>query len=100
MIAREHIDGLILAGGQSRRMRTQGSNIDKGLLELDGKPLVHHVARFLRPWVNHLYITANRHLDIYGQYGQCESDAPGFGADASPREAWANVSVVTASAWL
>lgn len=100
MIAREHIDGLILAGGQSRRMRTQGSNIDKGLLELGGKPLVHHVARFLRPWVNHLYISANRHLDIYGQYGQCVSDDPVFGADAGPLAGVASVSVVTARPWL
>ena len=40
---REGITGLILAGGQSRRMRALGVNTDKGLVEFKGQRLVDHV---------------------------------------------------------
>lgn len=100
MIARHDIDGLVLAGGQSRRMRDQGGNIDKGLLERNGAPLVHHVVQCLRPWVSNLYISANRNLDIYAQYGQCVADDPVFGKDVGPLAGVASVLAVAQRPWL
>lgn len=47
--------GVILAGGQSRRM----GGGDKGLLEIGGKPMLAHVVCRLRPQVGHLIINAN-----------------------------------------
>lgn len=42
---------------------------DKGLLELDGKPLWKHVADTLAPQLETVVINANRHQDIYQQSG-------------------------------
>lgn len=101
MIARDDIDGLVLAGGRSRRMRGEDGNaVDKGLLELDGAPLAQRVARFLEPWVAALYISANRHLDTYGRYGHCVADDPGFGGDAGPLAGVASVMRQSRRPWL
>ena len=45
--ARAAITGIVLAGGQGRRM----GGVDKGLVELDGRPLVAHVIARLAPQV-------------------------------------------------
>ena len=42
---------------------------DKGLQELDGKPLWKHVADKLSKQVDAIAISANRHIDIYQQSG-------------------------------
>ncbi|WP_338073071.1 molybdenum cofactor guanylyltransferase [Halochromatium salexigens] len=55
----------MLAGGAGRRMR----GVDKGLIELDGRPLVQWVAEALRPQVATLLISANRHRERYAQFG-------------------------------
>lgn len=55
------ITGLILAGGQARRM----GGGDKGLLTLGGKPLAQHAAERLQPQVGRLLINANRHHAAY-----------------------------------
>lgn len=57
--------GLILAGGEGRRMGGQ----DKGLIELAGRPLVAHVLDCLQPQVNQVMISANRHADTYAAFG-------------------------------
>lgn len=62
---KSNIQGHILAGGRASRM--QGA--DKGLLELNGKPLVVHVIEQLRPQVTNICISANRHLAQYRHYG-------------------------------
>jgi molybdopterin-guanine dinucleotide biosynthesis protein A len=49
------VTGVILAGGQSRRM----GGGDKGLLELAGKPMLAHVIERLAPQVGRLVINAN-----------------------------------------
>lgn len=59
------ITGLILAGGQARRMGGQ----DKGLQLLQGRPLVEHVIERLRPQVGALIISANRNQAVYAAYG-------------------------------
>jgi len=53
--------GVILAGGQGSRMGGQ----DKGLVLLHGQPLYQHVLQQLRPQVDSVLISANRHLDRY-----------------------------------
>lgn len=59
------VTGLVLAGGQGRRM----GSVDKGLVMLHGRPLVAHVVERLRPQVASLLINANRHADAYGALG-------------------------------
>ncbi|EAW1720234.1 molybdenum cofactor guanylyltransferase MobA [Salmonella enterica subsp. indica] len=61
----EVITGVVLAGGKARRM----GGVDKGLLELDGKPLWRHVADALAPQLATVVVSANRHLDIYQASG-------------------------------
>jgi molybdopterin-guanine dinucleotide biosynthesis protein A len=53
--------GLILAGGRSLRMRgaLPGEQSDKGLLELNGKPLLSHVIERLAPQSAQLILNAN-----------------------------------------
>jgi len=55
MIIYSDIIGVLLAGGQSRRM----GGGDKGLLELSGKPMIQHVIERLKPQVRALVINAN-----------------------------------------
>jgi molybdopterin-guanine dinucleotide biosynthesis protein A len=49
------VTGVILAGGQSRRM----GGGDKGLLDLGGRPMLAHVAERLAPQVARIVINAN-----------------------------------------
>ena len=74
MIERGHITGLVLAGGQGRRM----GMVDKGLVELDGRPLVAHVLERLAPQVSCVLVNANRNADRYRAFGHpVVSDAIG-----------------------
>jgi len=57
--------GVVLAGGRATRMGGR----DKGLQELNGKPLWQHVADTLSTQVDAIAISANRHIDIYQQSG-------------------------------
>lgn len=59
------VTGLVLAGGLGRRM----GGIDKGLLELAGKPMVAHVIARFAPQVDALLINANQNLDRYAALG-------------------------------
>ena len=56
---------VILAGGRARRMDGE----DKGLLRLAGKPLLAHVLQRLRPQVGEIFISANRNLERYREFG-------------------------------
>lgn len=71
------VDGLILAGGQSLRMRTPAApDIDKGLRDWQGQPLVASVCRYMRSQgVARIFISANRHAEAYAAYGQVAPDA-------------------------
>ena len=55
----------VLAGGQATRMQGE----DKGLLELNGKPLLEHVLDRLRSQVSTIYISVNRQPQHYQAYG-------------------------------
>ena len=72
------ISGLILAGGQSRRLQELGP-VDKGLLELAGQPLVQRAVNTLTPYVSQVLISANQHVDQYARYGQVLADDSSLG---------------------
>ncbi len=82
-IPREHITGLVLAGGQGSRM----GGVDKGLQLLAGKPLAQWCAQRLAPQVGAVAINANRNLAQYAALGwPVVADLPGLTAagDAFP----------------
>jgi molybdenum cofactor guanylyltransferase len=64
-INKNDLTGVILAGGQARRMEGQ----DKGLVLLNKKPMIEYVINTLKPQVNSLLINANRNHDTYSKYG-------------------------------
>lgn len=59
------ITAVVLAGGRARRMGGQ----DKGLVEVNGRPMVDHVLAILKPQAGAIVINANRSLDRYARYG-------------------------------
>jgi len=59
------ITAVILAGGRGRRMGGK----DKGLVELNGAPLIEHVLSAVSPQAGQLVINANRNIDEYQRYG-------------------------------
>ncbi len=77
-VQKKDITGLVLAGGRATRM----GGADKGLVKLNGKPLVEHVLQKLSGQCAALVISANRNLNLYRSYGypvvaDKESDFPG-----------------------
>ena len=58
------ITGCILAGGRGERFAGE----DKGLIELDGRPLFVHVIERFRPQVDELLISANRNHARYREH--------------------------------
>jgi molybdopterin-guanine dinucleotide biosynthesis protein A len=63
--ARHKITGLVLAGGQGSRF----GGLDKGLIELHGRPMIEHVLSKLAPQVGKVLINANRNIESYAGYG-------------------------------
>ncbi len=61
---------VILAGGQASRMGGK----DKGLIELNQKPLIEHVIERLSPQTPRILINANRNQDAYSKFGFVFSD--------------------------
>lgn len=59
------VTGLILAGGQGRRM----GGVDKGLQPLRGKRMVEWVIERLAPQVTEIVINANQNRDEYARFG-------------------------------
>lgn len=85
MMPRAAISGLVLAGGRASRMRAPGAEpVDKGLVELAGAPLVEHACRVLRPSVEAVWISANRHAADYARYGTVLADGLEFGPQPGP----------------
>jgi molybdopterin-guanine dinucleotide biosynthesis protein A len=64
-IARDAVTGVVLAGGQGRRM----GGVDKGLVELRGRPLVSWVIDRLAPQTGALIINANQNVERYAAFG-------------------------------
>ena len=65
MIDRQHITGLILAGGRGSRM----GGVDKGLQSHSGMPLAMHALLRLAPQVGQSMVNANRNLAAYESMG-------------------------------
>ncbi len=59
------VTGIVLAGGQGRRM----GGVDKGLQLLDGRPMVAWAIARLAPQVDTLVVNANQNLEDYGAFG-------------------------------
>lgn len=59
------VTGLVLAGGMGRRM----GGVDKGLVPLDGRPMVAHVIERLTRQVGAIVINANQNVDRYAALG-------------------------------
>ena len=73
---KKEVSGLLLAGGQARRMGGQ----DKGLMTLDNKPLAGWGLDRLRPQVHKVMISANRNHEQYQALGApvISDDLEGF----------------------
>jgi molybdopterin-guanine dinucleotide biosynthesis protein A len=65
MHAEGEVTGVILAGGRATRL----DGLDKGLISLQGRPLLEYVIQQLAPQVDALIINANRNLTRYAAYG-------------------------------
>ena len=65
------ITGVILAGGQGRRMTADVSQqaVEKGLVHFLGQPMVAHVAHRLAPQVSQIFVNANHHISSYAALG-------------------------------
>lgn len=59
------VTGVILAGGQGRRM----GGINKGLVAFKNRPMVAHVIDRLEPQVDELLINANQNIEEYQRFG-------------------------------
>lgn len=96
------ISGLILAGGQSLRMRSSNQDgVDKGLLPLHGEPLVEHARSFmLGQGIATILVSANRHLDQYSTYGQVIRDSSSAGDFQGPLQGLAAALGVVRTPWL
>lgn len=71
---RSALTGAILTGGQARRLQDLGA-VDKGLVELQGRPLVAWVHECLTDFCqSSLLISANRNQSAYAAYGTVVSD--------------------------
>ncbi len=60
----DEVTGVILAGGQGKRM----GMVDKGLQLFNGRPMVEHVIKRLRPQVKNLIVNANRNHAVYASF--------------------------------
>lgn len=59
------ITGVVLAGGRGTRM----GGLDKGLVLLDGRPMIDYALERLRPQVGDILISANRNQERYAKFG-------------------------------
>lgn len=60
------VSGLILCGGQGRRMLGK----DKGWVEISGQPMIERVMERIKPQVDEILINANRNIKRYRQFNQ------------------------------
>ena len=76
----QHIAGVVLAGGRATRMGGQ----DKGLLSINGEPMIVRICEVLRPQVNTLLINANRNQARYAELVRCPVIGDHIGHFAGP----------------
>ncbi|AVP57919.1 molybdenum cofactor guanylyltransferase MobA [Pulveribacter suum] len=90
------ITALVLAGGRGTRM----GGADKGLQPFRGQPLALHAARRVQPQVAGVMLNANRHLDIYGNWGLPVWPDDAQGAFAGPLAGFATGLAHCPTPWL
>ncbi|HJP53084.1 MAG TPA: molybdenum cofactor guanylyltransferase MobA [Pseudomonadales bacterium] len=61
----DSICAIILSGGRGQRMSYQ----DKGLILLEGKPLIQHVLERIEAQVDQIVISCNRNIKQYEEFG-------------------------------
>ncbi len=61
----EKVTGIVLAGGQGRRM----GGVDKGLQPLRGRPMAAWVVERLAPQVDEILVNANQNAEAYARFG-------------------------------
>ncbi len=73
---RDDVTGIVLAGGMGRRM----GGVDKGLVLLEGRPMVEHVLARLSAQVGTVIINANQNIERYAKFGRavCPDTIGGF----------------------
>jgi len=59
------VTGVILSGGRATRM----GGTDKGLIPVNGRPMITWVIEVLRPQVADVLVNANRNLERYREFG-------------------------------
>ncbi len=59
------VTAVILAGGRARRM----GGVDKGLVEMNGQPMITQVIQRIKPQTDHILINANRNIAEYEKLG-------------------------------
>jgi molybdenum cofactor guanylyltransferase len=76
------INGIILAGGKSKRMGSQ----DKGLILWANRPLIAHVISAFSPQVGSISISANQNISDYQSFGYevFEDSVGGYDGFAGP----------------
>jgi molybdopterin-guanine dinucleotide biosynthesis protein A len=62
----DKVTGVVLAGGQGRRM----GGVDKGLQLLRGKPMAQWAIERLAPQVDEVLINCNQNLEAYARFGR------------------------------
>ena len=77
---REDITGVVLAGGRARRMGGR----DKGLVEVNGTPMVVYTVNALKAQTAAVIINANRNIDRYRALCGCQVVPDGVGDFAGP----------------
>jgi molybdenum cofactor guanylyltransferase len=77
---KKNITGIVLAGGQGRRMGGQ----DKGLIKIRDKYLINHVISALSPQVDTVFINANRNQSLYKELTGCLVFSDNFGHFEGP----------------
>lgn len=90
------ISGLILAGGEGRRM----GHLDKGLIDWHGRPLVQHVRDGMAAQVAEIWISANRNAMRYAAYGSVVADDPAVGCFQGPLAGLASVMPMVTTPWI
>ena len=101
MIPLTHVSGLVLAGGQGRRMQAGGAaTVEKGLMLLHERPLVAWATTALPPGLAATYISANRHHERYSAYGTVVPDDPLLGDDPGPLGGVVSAMQVMTTPWL
>ncbi len=91
----ERVTGVILAGGQARRM----GGIDKGLVKLNGIAMCKIVIDRLQPQVFEVVVNANRNIEVYRDFGVrvIQDETPGF---LGPLAGLASAMAVAETPWI